>query len=240
MTQQRSDWMSARELKGPVKIAQFVHEAIRTESQWLQDAVLALAPDDTQGAQALSQRLAAFEQALATHEDSEDLVLFPPLEARNHHIADTYEFDHNRHRSHGNALSAGLDELVQAGGNRRGDLLKIAGEQAILFNGYMNLHIDKEDELLFPLYDEMFSPEEQMAHGAAAEGRISQEAMGQLTTWAFQRMDTANRGGFLTDLKDVMPSPAFNGMSQGLMRAIPEREWQELTRRLPGLVPQAA
>jgi hypothetical protein len=104
----------------------------------------------------------------------------------------------------------------------------------------MSLHIDKETELLFPVYDEMFSIEEQMAHGAAAHGRISQDAMAKAGAWAFQRLDQKSREDFLTHLKSMLPPEAFDGMSQGMMRSIPTNEWQELRQRLPGLLRQSA
>ncbi|MPZ48468.1 MAG: hypothetical protein GEU75_04005 [Dehalococcoidia bacterium] len=227
--------MTEPELKGPIKAVHFVHRAILKEGQDFQEVTSMLDPDDQQGATELNNRLAAFERILKTHEDSEDLTLFPPLEARFPDIADTYEFDHNRHRGHAAALSATLSDLVGAQGGRRKELVKRLGEQAILFNGFMTLHIDKENELLFPTYDEVFSAEEQQAHGKAAEGRVSQQEMAAAGAWMFQRLDIEDREGFLTEMRGMLPSEAFAGMTQGLMRAIPASDWEALVRRMPGL-----
>jgi hemerythrin-like domain-containing protein len=232
--------MSEPELKGPIKSAYYIHRAIVKESRDFRDAATALMADDQQGLAGLQARLVAFERVLKMHEDSEDIALFPHLQRKYPYIADTYEFDHQRHREHSAALTATFSGLGAANGNRRRDLVKQLGEQAVVFDGFMNLHISKENELLFPAYDQMFSVEEQQAHGEAMQDKVSPEEMAAVGGWMFQRLDLPSREGFLTDMKAMLPPEAFAGMTQGLMRAVPAADWNALVERVPGLAVRAA
>jgi hemerythrin-like domain-containing protein len=232
--------MAEPELKGPIKGVRFVHRAILNEALDFRDTAMSLAVDDENGAAGLKERLAAFERVLKTHEDSEDIAIFPALQAKYPFITDTYEYDHRRHRKHASGLEQTLYELGSARGSRRGELVRLLGEQSVEFNAFMVLHIDKEDELLFPAYDEMFSVEEQEQHGQAAQGQIPPEAMAAAGVWAFQRLDAEYREGFLRLMMGMMPPPAFAGLAGGLARSVPDSDWQEMLRRIPNLQPRAA
>jgi hemerythrin-like domain-containing protein len=230
--------MAERKLTGPIKGALYIHRAILTESRDFLKAATSLTHDDANGPAALKERLAAFERVLKLHEDGEDLTIFPPIQEKYPHIAETYEFDHRTHRSHGAELATSLTELDGARGGRRQELVKQVGEQAVAFDAYMNLHIEKENVLLFPTYDEMFAPEEQMAHGKAAEGKIEPAAMAAAVAWMFQRLEANDREDVLREFIQTMPPPAFAGLSKGLEGAVSASEWQEMVRRIPTLAPE--
>jgi hypothetical protein len=181
----------------------------------------------------LSQRLVNLEKVLKLHEDAEDLTIFPALEDRFRHIAETYAYDHKRHRRHSDALAMTLNDLATARGSRRRDLIKTLGEQSVAFNGFMNLHIDKENELLFPTYDQTFSPEEQGEHGKGAEGHVDPQAMAAAGIWTFQRLQADDREAFLRFMMGMFPPEAFAGFSKGMSAAVPAADWQEMARRIP-------
>ena len=227
--------MNKPELKGPIKGARFIHRAILNEALDFRRAALALEVDDEPAAAGLKDRFDAFGAILKTHEDSEDLAIFPAIQARFPYIADTYEFDHRGHRGHSEELLTTLAQLGAARGSRRRELVKLLGEQAVVFDAFMNLHIDKEDLLLFPTYDEVFSKEEQEAHGQAAQGRVPPEAMAKAGVWAFQRLDADYREGFLRLMMTMMPPEAFTGLTRGLAASVPTSDWSEMTSRLPEL-----
>src|SRR5262245_13288081 len=102
------------ELKGPVKGALYFHRAVISESRELREIATALDFEDMNGAAALAKRFAALNEALKFHEDGEDLAVFPPLESRFTYIADTYEYDHKRHREHSDEFANTLSELQKA------------------------------------------------------------------------------------------------------------------------------
>jgi hemerythrin-like domain-containing protein len=223
------------ELKGPIRAIRYVHAAILTESEDLGAVVTSLAPDDTSNITALRERMTAFDRVLKTHEDGEDFALFPALEERFPYIAGTYEFDHKRHREHGADVVATLDALSKAQGSGRGGLLRHLDEQVVVLDAFMHLHIGKENELLFPVYDEIFTPQEQESHAQSAQGRISPEEMGAVGGWMFQRLNSDDREAFLRDMSALLPPEAFRGMTMGLSRAVSPADWQEVQRRMPEL-----
>jgi hemerythrin-like domain-containing protein len=232
--------MAEPELKGQIRNVRFIHRAILNEAEDFRAVATVLDADDEQGPATLNQRLAAFERVLKLHEDAEDLGIFPALQAKYPYIADTYEYDHQRHREHLGALVSTLNELASARGGRRRDLVRLLGEQAVAFNAFMNLHIDKENNLLFPAYGEMFSAEEQMAHGQATEGRIQPQDMAAAGAWAFQRLQASDREEFLREMQAMLPPEAFAGLSKGMAAAVPASDWQEMVNRIPGLATPVA
>jgi hemerythrin-like domain-containing protein len=227
--------MSEPELHGPIKNAFFIHRAILTEADYFQETALSLMADDDQGIATVKERLSAFDNILKTHEDSEDLAIFPPLQAKYPYIVETYEFDHRRHRNHGADLTSTLTNLDSARGEQRRDLVKALGEQAIVFNAYMRLHITKENELLFPTYDRLFSIEEQNKHGEVAQGHLPPDAMAIAGAWMFQRLNADDREGFLREMMGMMPPEAIAGLTRGLSGTVPASEWQDVMRRIPEL-----
>jgi len=232
--------MTRPELNGPIKGARFIHQAILNEAADFQNVATSLSADDEHAGAGLTERLAAFEQVLKLHEDGEDLTIFPQIQQKLPKIAETYEYDHRVHRDRSAALEAALAELEGARGARRRELVKLVGERAIAFNAYMNLHIDKEDLLLFPTYDETFSPEEQMAHGAAAQGHIDPQAMAAAGAWAFQRLDADYREGFLRQMMAMLPPAGVAGLTNGLSQAVSPNDWQEMVSRIPELTSKSS
>jgi hemerythrin-like domain-containing protein len=232
--------MAEQELKGPIKGARFIHRAILNEALEFRDTALSLDIDDENGASVLRGRFAAFERVLKTHEDNEDIALFPALQSKYPFITDAYEFDHHRRGEHASGLEQTLRELGSARGNRRRELVRLLSEQTVEFNAFMVLHIDKEDELLFPAYDEMFSVEEQEQHGQAAQGQIPPDMMAAARIWTFQRIDAEYREGFLRLMIGEMPPSEFRGLAGGLARSVPDSDWQEMLRRIPDLRSRAA
>jgi hemerythrin-like domain-containing protein len=230
--------MTEPELKGPIKSVRFVHRAIVKESRDFQAAASAI--DGEHDLAALGKRFADFEKVLKMHEDSEDLGIFPALQGRFPYIVDTYEYDHRHHRDLSEALSATLRDIGSARGDQRQSLVKRLGEEATAYEAFMVLHVDKEDELLFPLYDQSFSVQEQVEHGKASQGRIPQETMALAGGWVFQRSVPDDREAFLRELMAMLPPEAFRGMTSGLSMAIAPADWQEMVRRIPELSPQEA
>ena len=102
-------------------------------------------------------------------------------------------------------------------------------------NAVMDLHVTKENELLYPLYDNIFSVEEQNAHEEQIMAHMPPETMGMMAVWMFKNLGTNDREGFLRFGMKMLPPPALGPMMQMMADVVTPREWQEMTRRIPEL-----
>ena len=134
---------------GKYRITSF-HRALRNDMRIIDDAAYKAAAEGGNLAPAV-ERLRFFSEILKWHADGEDELVFPamdrvaPLVARGY-LHDHHEFD---------TMTEGLAKITAAS-----DALVAARETAAL-TAVLRIHLDKEDEYLYPILRERTSGEEQ-------------------------------------------------------------------------------
>ena len=83
--------------------------------------------------------------------------MVPGRSRRRPSIADTYLFDHVDER----ALFSELTQLAREASTGKPDALARLQRQSIALTEHLHAHVRKENELIFPLVNELFSPPEQ-------------------------------------------------------------------------------
>lgn len=226
------------EMKGPVKSVLWIHNAILRQTKMFEDSVAGLSGPSPADPAGLFEEFKFFRKVLEFHEGSEDRDFFPVLDEKFGHVTETYDFDHRRQQAPYADIEAALQALAGAPTESRRGLIEPLQRQAVAFGTAMELHVAKENELLYPLYDSLFSPEEQMAMNQKAmqEHAPEPELMAQVLPWMFRLQTPDEREGLARFFLGMFPPAGRPGLVQMLSSGISAAEWSDLTRRVPELV----
>ncbi|HXU82702.1 MAG TPA: hemerythrin domain-containing protein, partial [Polyangia bacterium] len=151
------------ETETPVRGVRFIHRAILAEAGQIEAAAA-----DGRGA-AVAERLPFFERVLHLHNTGEEVGLFPDIDARAPDIVPAYLLDHREEK----LLFANLRDACAAGGPK-------LAQAAAACAAHLRLHIKKEEELIVPLVERLFSIPEQGAQVGKMLAQFTPADMGQL------------------------------------------------------------
>jgi hemerythrin-like domain-containing protein len=229
--------VAAPEMKGPVKSVLWVHNAILRETRTFQEAVARIGSDASPDVSSLLEQFQFFRKVLEFHEESEDRDVFPLLEEHYRHATDTYEYDHRRQQALYGEIQDGLQALVKRGVAGPARDVSDLQQRAQQFGTAMELHVAKENELLFPLYDQTFSVEEQVAINTRIqqEHAPAPELMGQMVPWMFRLQTPDDRVAVAQFFLAMFPPEGRPGLVKMLSGGVTPDEWAEVTRRVPDL-----
>jgi hypothetical protein len=174
---------------------------------------------------------------LEFHEGSEDRDVFPLLEGRYGHVAETYEYDRRRHEALYAQIESSLNALGTGGKDEHSRLVDQVRRHSVAFATAMELHVAKENELLYPLYDELFSDEEQNAANARTmqENPPPADLMAQIVPWMFRLQSAEDRVDLARFYLTMFPMERRAGLVQMLSGSVTPHEWSDLIRRVPEL-----
>jgi hypothetical protein len=174
------------------------------------------------------ERLDTFLYILEFHAGCEDALILPVLERVAPLLAYPYQADH--------------DEIGVTGKNwqvlrQSPTPLDVARLTAAL-KEHVLLHLHKEDEQLYPVFDVRVSPEEQAQILHATIGEVpSDEAAAQsppVTPYLFRFLDPDDREIIVRWFQQDMP-PAIWAQTKVMIRDAVRGDWAELVRRVPAL-----
>ncbi len=198
----------------------------------LEETAKELDRDDEGQVGALSERMRFFEPVLKAHEDAEDEFLFPAIEKRFRHIADTYVFDHDD-----NGVAPVTEALASLGrthgGRARAEEARSVHSQAVALHEMMRLYVTKENELLLAAMDEVLSEDEQAGIMRQMLGYPPPDLTSQILSWIFRGQSVTDREGFLRMGMQIFPQERFDSLVQSLSSAVSREEWQDVMRRIP-------
>ena len=101
----------------------------------------------------------------------------------------------------------------------------------------MELHVAKENELLYPLYDQTFSVEEQVAINTRLqqEHPPEPELMAQVMPWMFRLQTPDDRVAVARFFVGVFPPEGRAGLVKMLSGGVTPDEWAAVAREVPEL-----
>jgi hemerythrin-like domain-containing protein len=224
-------------MKGPVKAVLFVHNAILRDTSTFQEAVTRIGTEASTDVWPLLDQFRFLRKVLEFHEESEDREVFPLLEGRYSHVTDTYVYDHRRQQALYGEIQAGLEALAGRGSAGRASDVADLQRLAQHFGLAMGLHVAKENELLYPLYDQTYSVEEQVAINMRLqqEHPPAPELIAQLVPWMFRLQAPDDRVGLARFYLGVFPPEGRPALVKMLSGGVTPDEWADVTRRVPDL-----
>ena len=224
----------------PVNLMQeflYIHNAILKEAQDFEDSVRELNREDDAQIAGLLDRFKFYTGVLHEHHHGEEEIFFPVLEKKFRYISATDVYEHEHHSRLYNEIEELLTGLRQArGSSERADLARRLNRQAIALNALTDDHINEENELLLPAFEEHFSAEELgKLMDQALEEMGSPELLMQAVPWMFKAQTVDDREGMLRSWMVMMPPDQLPGILQIMSTGVSPQEWQEMERRIPEL-----
>jgi hemerythrin-like domain-containing protein len=207
----------------PLDVIPSFHQALRNGMKSIDDAAYGAAAGDGNFESAVEQ-LRFFNEVLKWHADGEDELVFPAIEKVVPLGAKTYVHDHHKF----DAMTAGLAKITAAS-----DALVAARETAAL-TAVLRIHLDKEDQLLYPLLRERTSLEEQTAIVDGMAAHVPPDRTPDFINWFFPLLGHDDRAVWTRVVMGLMPKQVFAGV-KALIRGAITDDWAELTRRIPEL-----
>jgi hypothetical protein len=205
--------LRCRGMEGPARGVRFIHEAINREAAELERLA-------TQGdATAIAARLPFFKRVLHLHTSGEERSVFADLATHLPDVPAAYVLDHRVDEAHVAELEAALAE----GGPR-------VARAVIALREHLRLHIRKEEELLVPLLEKLFTPEEQGAQIGRMMAQFTPDDLAAILPWMITWLDPADRRAYLGIAERAMPPERFGGVLQLLRGAVAPDVWQSLGR----------
>ena len=207
----------------PLDVIPSFHRALRNDMRIIDDAAYKAAAEDGDLAPAV-ERLRFFSEILKWHADGEDELVFPAMDKVAPLVAQGYLHDHHEF----DIMTEGLAKVTAAS-----DALVAARETAAM-TAVLRIHLDKEDEQLYPILRERTSQEEQAAIIGGMAAHVPPERNPEFIRWFFPLLGHDDREMWIRVVMGLMPEQVFAGVKL-LVRDTITDDWAELTRRIPEL-----
>jgi hemerythrin-like domain-containing protein len=213
--------------EGPIRGLRFIHNAIRVQAREVEDALVAAASPTDATKSATTVHL--LTGAVRPHVHGEDVGYFPQLRERLPRAADAFQFDHDAEKER-------LDELDRLVGACASDeQLAELRRHAVVVREHLDLHMTKEEQILWPQTEEAFSPQEQGAIIGAVLGVIPQEQMVTLVPWLVDRQSSEEAISYMRMLQHVQPAEVFAMFTGWVREGSRAERWDELIAAMPEL-----
>jgi hypothetical protein len=200
-------------METPVRGVRFIHRAILAEAGKIEAAASAGRSAD------VAQRLDFFERVLHLHNTGEELGLFPDIDAKAPDVIPAYLLDHREEKG----LYANLRDACAGGGPA---LVRAASALA----NHLRLHIKKEEELIVPLVERLFSIPEQGAQVGKMLGQFSPADLGQILPWMITSLEVDDRRAYLGLMEKALPPERFAGALGMVKAGVTPEVWATLQR----------
>ena len=208
---------------GPIDIVRCFHNAFRRDFLEIDEATLIAAKNGGDFTPILN-RLKITGEILDYHARGEEEAVFPAVEKVAPLIAKTYLTDHRE-----------LDDMVAGLGvmSAATDPFLVARATAVL-RSHLRIHLYKEDTYLYPTLREKTGLDEQVSIVGVMARSVPQEKTPIFVRWLFPLLGQDDRVILIKGWMNLMPPQVFSGL-KSLIRGAVEKDWVELTRRVPGL-----
>ena len=214
--------------QGPIRGLRFVHEAIRVEAHYLEHRIAAFT--NATDARDVVPAVKLLTAAVRGHVRGEDVGYFPALAERAPGALDAFVFDHDEEAPHLDRYDA-LAESCAAG---TGDLAALK-RMSVSIHEHLRHHMAKEEAILWPLTERLFSPAEQGGLLGAVVAAVPRESMPVLVPWIVDRQSHDEAVAYVKLLATAMPPPAFEAAKGWIRGGVRPETWQGLVSRVEGL-----
>jgi hypothetical protein len=210
-------------LTNPIEVVQSFHRAFRRDMNEIDDYVLSAARSGRDYTPILN-RFRIFGDILDIHAQGEEAAVFPAFDKITPTIAKTYYMDHRELDS----MVIGVKDALDSS-----EALKLNRATAVL-NSHMRIHLNKEDEFLYPTLKKNFSTEEQGSIVGALSSKVPSDKAPVLVKWLFSLIGDDDRVLVTTVWKSMMPPQVFASIKPIIKETIAE-DWVKLVNSVPDL-----
>ena len=207
----------------PLDVIPSFHQALRNDMKLIDDAAYKAAAEDGNLAPVV-ERLSFFTEILMWHAAGEDELVFPAMDKVAPLVAQGYLHDHSEF----DMMTEGMAKMVAAS-----DPLVAARETAAM-TAVLRIHLDKEDQQLYPILRERTSLEEQTAIVGGMAAHVPPERNPEFIRWFFPLLEHDDREMWTRVVMGLMPEEVFAQVKMLIRETITD-DWAELTRRIPEL-----
>ncbi len=205
----------------PIDVIPPFHRAFRIDMKLIDDAAYKAAAGDGNLAPAV-ERLRFFSEILKWHADGEDELVFPAMDRVAPLVAQGYLHDHHEF----DTMTEGLAKITAASS------ALVAARETAALTAVLRIHLDKEDQYLYPILRERTSLEEQTAIVGGMAAGVPPERNPEFIRWLFTVLGHDDREMWTRVVMGLMPEQVFAGVKT-LIRDTITDDWAELTRRIP-------
>jgi hypothetical protein len=210
-------------VSGPIDIVLCLHNAFRRDTLEIDDAVFKAARSGGDVTRVLD-RLHIAGEILGYHAKGEEEAVFPAVDKLAPLVAKPYFLDHREL----DIMVAEL-EAIRAAPNA----LTAARATAVL-NGFLRIHLNKEDDHLYPILRERTTESEQTSIVGTMSRGVPPDRMPTVIRWLYPLLGHDDRAVITKGWMTLMPPQVFAGLKP-LIRETVAGDWAELTRRVPEL-----
>ena len=207
----------------PLDVIRPFHRAFRNDMRIIDDAAYKAAAKDGDLAPVV-ERLRFFSEVLKWHADGEDRLVFPAMDKVAPLVAQGYLHDHHEF----DTMTEGLAKITAASS------ALVAARETAALTAVLRIHLDKEDEYLYPILRERTSLDEQSAIVGGMGAGVPPERNPEFIRWLFTMLGHDDREMWTRVVMGLMPEQVFTHV-KALIRDTITDDWAELTRRIPEL-----
>ena len=184
---------------------------------------------------ALTGQFQGLNGLLGFHIQDEDETIFPILDQRAKHMVPNYNADHVGDREHLNKLNGLIMGLPKTPAAQRAAVGKQVYREAVALHAMGGLHMDKEEKLLYPLFNEHTSDDEQWAILKKVYAKIPLQMIPMAAPGLMGLLNQEEREEELRSFMKAMPPASFKVLVEHAPKGMSPAEWQELRGRIPEL-----
>ena len=210
-------------MSGPIDIVLCLHNAFRRDTLEIDDSAFKAARSGGD-ITAVLDRLHITGEILGYHAKGEEEAVFPAVDKLAPLVANAYFLDHREL----DMMVAGLEAMRTAP-----DALTVARAAAVL-NGFLRIHLNKEDAHLYPILRERTTESEQASIVGTMSRGVPPDRMPTVVRWLYPLLGHDDRAVITRGWMTFMPPQVFAGLKP-LIRETVAGDWAELTRRVPEL-----
>jgi hemerythrin-like domain-containing protein len=216
-------------MPGPIDSLRFVHTALEREILALEENVTtAKTPEQ---AASLKERFEFLERFGHGHTSGEEVGLFPQIDEKIPSFSKTFVFDHGDERAAFARIGGHLASCAKGDAGAHRALVREVTKLA----DHMSRHIRKENELVLPIVNELFSREEQLAMIGQIIGKISPQEMAIGVPFITGWLDHDDRVAYVGILQRSVPEPAFRGLAASIKVRLDADAFAALAKAVPAL-----
>lgn len=154
----------------------------------------------------LQQALDNLAQLMHSHAEHEDNAIHALLRAKNVHIQDDIELDHQNHIAQFAALTQQLEQILAS--EEANEKIALGYDFYVdyrLFVAENVYHIHQEETVIMPELQKWYTDEELKQLSANTYGHMTAEQMIHMMQVLFPHMDINDKQSFLQDIYDAQP-----------------------------------
>jgi hemerythrin-like domain-containing protein len=219
----------------PFNGTRYAHKWMRSELAGLEQESQGLVGAEPEAVVAFTERLAFFHAGVLAHNEGEEKVLWPALEARVPQVSVPYAYDHAADDTTFGQIEQLLEQLPRAAEPDRSAIGQRLARQAAALHEGIARHSRKEDAHHFPLTEQLFSVPEQGQLAGAMVAHLPPAILMRALPLIFRVLSPDERADYLTIMRAGMPEPAFVRAVDLVRAGLPPADWQELAVKMPGL-----